>query len=95
MRSHGLRTLTSPPQPRGIVENARLAGITVHFQSISISDGQMQFPGRAVPVESGGLGERGWAVARQGVGSWASGVAQGAGSQTLAIRRLVSQTARS
>lgn len=95
MRCHGLRTLASPSQPRGIVENARLARITMHLQSISIPHREMQFPGRAVPVESGGLGERGWTVSRQRVGSRASRVTKGTGSQTLTVGRLVRQAAGS
>lgn len=50
---HGLRTLTSPPQPSGVVENAGLADIVVHLQWAPFPYGEVQLPGWAVPVESG------------------------------------------
>lgn len=80
MWGHGLRTLASPAQPRGIVKKARLAGLTMHFQGTPIPYGKMQFPGWAVPIESGRLGERSGAVSGQGVGRRASWVTERAGS---------------
>jgi len=75
MAHHGLRTLTSPPQPSGIVKNARLADIIVHLQRAPFPYGEVQLPGRTVPVESRGFGEGRGAVPRQGVGSRACRVA--------------------
>lgn len=80
MGCHGLGALASPPQPGGIVEHARLAGVPVHFQCTPIPQRKMQFPGWAVSVESRWLGERSWAVPGQGVGSGAGRVAERAGS---------------
>ena len=52
MACHGLWTLTSPPQPSGIVENAGLADIIVHLQWAPFPYGEVQLPGWTVPVES-------------------------------------------
>lgn len=49
---HGLWTLTSPPQPSGIVENARLAAIIVHLQRAPLPYGEVQLSCWTVPVES-------------------------------------------
>lgn len=49
---HGLWTLTSPPQPSGVVKNARLADIVVHLQWAPFPYGEVQLSRRTVPVES-------------------------------------------
>lgn len=92
---HGLWALASPPQPSGVVKDARLADITVHFQRAPFPDGKVQLPGRAVPVERRGFGEGSGAVPRQGVGSGACRVAQGRCPQALPIGGLVGQAAGS
>ena len=95
VRRRGLRALASPSQPRGVAEEAGLARVAMHLQRVSLPGGEMQFPGRAAPVEGGGLGERGGAVSGQRVGRRASRVAEGTGSQAWTVGRLVGQAAGS